>query len=153
MRTYTCQGIRLLQEEQCKAAEAAVARRVEQFNRQHPQLIQPIPPEAPASTLVPEIAGHQATIADTMNDPFTTRFRGVHVADGCPGCTGSGAGEVQLCGEIISKNSFGAYTGWHRFNAIFRGAELRSFGTDTDPAFLAGHYADCIRRGAIQSPS
>jgi hypothetical protein len=130
------------------ACSAALRAHVQAWNKAHPGYVDPggpSPPTIDEKKITPHIPEYESDIADGLNDPFSTHFRLVHASDGCPGCTGSGEGEIQVCGEMISKNSFGAYTGWHRFYAVLRGSSVRLLNFDDSPDFPSDTFYRCER--------
>jgi len=56
----------------------------------------------------------QGFIADSsLKDPFSVQFRNTKVD------TGLLNGGMMFCGEMNAKNSYGAYTGWKVFSAVY----------------------------------
>ncbi len=66
----------------------------------------------------------QAAVANDMNDPETTKFRNVHYVQEEEKPDGTVRGAV--CGEINSRNMFGAYDGYQPFLVVL---EMKSKGT------------------------
>lgn len=80
-----------------------------------------------------------------LKDPFSVKLRKV--------TTREADGRTFYCGEIMSKNSFGAYTGWHAFSwGSTDGLYVKSGDTDDLSVVMDKLKVDVVCLNSPSSP-
>jgi hypothetical protein len=104
------------------------------------------PPPAPApskpySLTASDIKTIEGSVAYRMKDPSSTQFRNVVAVQ-------KADGSVAVCGEVNSKNSFGAYNGFSPFSGYLKNGRLEGTSVAYDQSSANLIAKNCVMIGA-----